>query len=532
MAIPESMLTGVAANIATDILKHHAQSLEGTLVGRMLKWAGLIEPNYYERICDTLAEALELYLKTHPQYRLNCVIAFFRDAATARQIGDYILDRRAIDQSEIQQAIEKYLVNDNVGKVLIGSGELRPDEIIPSLLECYRQVLIKRMSIPQVSILMEIMDRSNAEIEEIRGSEERLKAVVQQLASRVNDQTELLERIATGVEEIKHRLGMDRSRKAIRAEITLSLDAASRSAIFESGGLCSGYILRAMPDSYFLAQEFREDRRDLRDALSKALAEFNVQPMCADDFLWPGPILCKISALIQGTPFGVYQLTSSQNRNIHLELGIAVGLGRPFILVKDREAEISTLCRGLDYYPIDSYLELKYEMGQKVRPFLTNVAEYRAHELPEPGSQRTAIIAHGDLDAIDFCVSVAKVIKEYGLTPMILGDSTSKISHYLQLEGIPSQILGDMEGTQLNEVIGTIQAARLGIYRIDSDSSSDTFLALGASIGLNRPGFLTHKSGTNVPSNLGGLSTLEFSSYGDLRKSILMRYGGLLKRYS
>lgn len=108
---------------------------------------------------------------------------------------------------------------------------------------------------------------------------------------------------------VKQHLGMDRPRATIAEEIKAALDVATHGAMFEPDGLCSGYPLQPMPDRYFVAQEFSANRDDLRGALADALKAFEVQPVCADDFLWSGHILCKISALIQSTPFGVYQLT-------------------------------------------------------------------------------------------------------------------------------------------------------------------------------------------------------------------------------
>ncbi len=76
MPIPESFTpaaisAGVLTNIATDILEHHAQALEGTLAGRMLKLAGLIEPNFDDRLRDTLSKALRIYFETHPNYKIG-----------------------------------------------------------------------------------------------------------------------------------------------------------------------------------------------------------------------------------------------------------------------------------------------------------------------------------------------------------------------------------------------------------------------------------------------------------------------------
>jgi len=529
---PAVLTAGILTNIATDILEHHTQALEGTLVGRMLKWAGLIEPNFDDRLRDTLSKALDLYFETYPQYKLTGVMDLFRDPAVARQIGGYILDSKPIDQSEIQQVLDQHLGSDAITKVLIQRRSLEPERIVPDFLECYRRVLSEQLSVPQMAILLEIVDQTDAVIAEMQASEERLAAVVQQVISRVDVQAEKLDGIDASLQAIKQHLGLDRPQAVIIEEIKAALDAAPRGAMFESGGLCSGYPLRPMPGRYFVAQEFRPDRDDLRGALAAALVEFGVQPVCADDFLWAGHLLCKISALIQSTPFGVYQLTTNQNRNVYLELGIAMGLGRPFVLVKDRDAEVSPLAQGLEYYPINSYLELRYELGQKVRPFLADIANYRPQALPPAGSRRAAVIAHGDLDVIDFCVPVAKMIAEYGLTPVILGDPTGKLARYLRLEGVPHHIIGSTGRMRLDETVAAIRSARLGVYRIEKTGAPDTFLALGVSMGLNRPGLLIRRADYDLPSDVKGLSALRFTSYTGLKQSFPEQFGHLLRRYS
>jgi hypothetical protein len=302
--------------------------------------------------------------------------------------------------------------------------------------------------------------------------------------------------------------------------------------MFEPGGICAGYHLRAVPDRYFLAQAFTLERADLRLALAAALAEFGMQPLTADEMYWPGHILCKIGALIRSTPFGIYQLTVNQNRNVYLELGMAMGLGRPFILVKDRDAEVSPLTQGLEYYSINSYLELRYELGEKVRPFLTDIACFRPSALPPVSSQRTAVLVHGDLDVLDFCVPVAKILKRYNLTPIILGDPTGKLTFFLSRESIPHVILDSAGRVRLEEVAATIQSARLGIYRIDKSGTSDGFVALGMSMGLNRPGLLIHHAADEPPTDVQGLGALKYTATSGLERAIEDTFGSLLQRYS
>jgi len=334
-----------------------------------------------------------------------------------------------------------------------------------------------------------------------------------------------------GSHELKQLLGIDRAKASLIAELQEALKITSRGALFAEGGLCSGYMVEPMADNYFIAQEFSVSRNDLRAALTQALAELDVAPICADDSLWSGHILCKIGALIQCTPFGVYQLSVSQNRNVYLELGMAIGLGRPFILVKDREATVSPMFEGFEYYSINSYIQLRYEFGDKVRPYLAGIVKYVRPKLPVAGSARTVVIAHGELDSIDFCVPIARTIARHNLIPVILGDPNGKISFYLEREKIIHQIVGNAGRIQLEETLSAIQSARFGVYRVEKVCAPDTFLALGISIGLGRPGFLTHLADHDTPADVKGLSALNFTSYSDLERSFTVTYEHLLTTY-
>jgi hypothetical protein len=350
----------------------------------------------------------------------------------------------------------------------------------------------------------------------------------------MDSQTDIESSVASVADshQLRQLLGIDCSRAGLASELKQALKTIPRGSLFDDGGLCSGYTLRPMADHYFTAQEFSANRNDLRAALTEALAEFDVTPTCADDTLWSGHILCKIGALIQCTPFGVYQLSVSQNRNVYLELGMAIGLGRPFILIKDRAADVSPLFEGFEYYSINSYIELRHELGDKVQPYLAGIINYARPKLPVAGCAQTAVIAHGELDSIDFCVPIARTIARHNLTPVILGDPTGKISLYLEREKVVHQIVGNAGRIQLDETLSAIQAARFGVYRVEKVSAPDTFLALGISMGLSRPGFLTHLANQDTPADVRGLSALGFTSYSDLDRSFSAAYEHLLTSYS
>jgi len=210
MPIPEpftvaALGAGVLTNLASDILKHRAQALEDTLAGRMLKWAGLIEPGFNDRLQDAIAHALELYFETYPQYQLSGVMSFFGDPAAGNLIGSYILDRQPLNENDVRQALEAHFGGDPISVLYMRQKGLDPQRIIPDFLECYRKVLNQQLSVPQIAIMLKIVEQTDTVIAEIQASEERMKGVVQQAIQRIEQQDETLDQIAGGIETIKQR---------------------------------------------------------------------------------------------------------------------------------------------------------------------------------------------------------------------------------------------------------------------------------------------------------------------------------------
>ena len=220
----------------------------------------------------------------------------------------------------------------------------------------FKSSVLKNQAAFQKAVLTEAVDNAALLGEMQTYMEQRFDIALQQL----DQHTTLLQQIVANTEVIKKGLGLDRSQEEIRAEIQTSIDT-TRPALFDMGGLCAGRPLTPTTDRFFVAQEFSEDRDDLLNALGAALAGRNLKPYRADQDVEAGAILCKIAAKIQTTLFSVFELTKTQNRNVYLELGMAIGLRRPFVLVKEVEAEVSPLAQGLDYYAIRSYAGMRRE---------------------------------------------------------------------------------------------------------------------------------------------------------------------------
>lgn len=351
-----------------------------------------------------------------------------------------------------------------------------------------------------------------AVLKEAKGNREALKTLESLMFSKFDlIITVLLNFKEDLLNEVRRLLTIDRPKETIATEIEASIIAYPSGLIF-----CDEYPHEIYPDRYFIAQEFSDNKSDLRKSIDKAMNQFELSSIRADDFYWGDSILCKIGSLILSTPFGIYQLSKSQNRNVHLELGIAMGMGKPFVLVKDRAAEVAKLIRDIEYYQINSYLETSYELGDLLQKFVTNIGNFSPKKLLATSPQSTAVIAHGNLEHIDIGVTIAKQLAKYNYTPLILGEFDEKLARYLENEGITPSF-----ATTRDEIVSAIQTSSFGVYRTDKIASADTFVELGIAIGLNQPFFLIINSQNEPPpSDLNGLSTLSFHGFTDLERKL------------
>jgi hypothetical protein len=102
----------------------------------------------------------------------------------------------------------------------------------------------------------------------------------------------------------------------------------------------------------------------------------------------------------------------------------------------------------------------------------------------------------------------------------------------LEDAGIPHQVVTGTGKTQLDAVTQAIQASRFGIYRVDAECSPDAFLTLGIAIGLDRPWAIVSREGATLPSDIRGLSGVEFRSFSQLGEQFLRRFGDFLDQYA
>ena len=229
-----------------------------------------------------------------------------------------------------------------------------------------------------------------------------------------------------------------------------------------------------------------------------------------DQDIRPGHILCKMAAKIQTTAFSIFDLPQSQNRNVYLELGMAIGLGRPFVLIKEEGVELPSLVKGLDYFGFTSHTSLRREVGERIQ-----VGQFSAI-LPQEDvpTTDTYFVADGEFEQEDFREAIRNALRIYPVH-----------SVYLTEEQIGPQI-------RLAQLIHDIQASRFGVYRIDAPASANSFLALGIAVGLNKPWLLVTREGADLPADVCGLSNFNFRSFLHLETEFAGQCGEFLQRYA
>jgi hypothetical protein len=119
---------------------------------------------------------------------------------------------------------------------------------------------------------------------------------------------------------------------------------------------------------YFVAHEFSAEKRDdLRRAIEKALAGSGLRPYYADNEVREGHIFKdKILPKIHATRFGIYDLSNPEKPNVFMELGAAIGMGKPYFIICRQGTDLPSDVLGLDRIEYESYAHLTKELKAKI----------------------------------------------------------------------------------------------------------------------------------------------------------------------
>lgn len=480
---------------------------------------------------DLYIDAFELALEQEKP-RLRKYIATDGEITLSRESIHQVLHRTlrispseatftTLTSDDFLKAIETSIVQKDL--LILGGATLSAEDYA----QLMRTLVRKATALFQISVSRDPQKFSHVMVEETTNSKRLLSEAQEFLELRfgaVNEllasHSTLLQMILANTEDFRNRL-VEAEPYVGQSSYSLVNGRIHESQLFGPKGFCFGWTTSTDSDQFFVAQAFTEDKEDLLLALTMAMAPQGLRAYRADYDLNPGHILCKIASKIQSTRFGVFELTSTQNRNIYLELGLAIGMGRPFVLVKKIDAELPSLVQGLDYYTLKSYSGLRTELGDKTQRLLLNIARCPRLLIENPEQTNTYVIAHGDHDMPeDFTLALATALENRGLTPIILGQNPEYLQTTLASEGIASKSIYTAGLTNLDATVQAVQASKFGIYRIESSCSADTYLALGLAMASARPWYLATRRGSQVPSDLRGITSLQFRNFQDLRAQV------------
>lgn len=179
----------------------------------------------------------------------------------------------------------------------------------------------------------------------------------------------LVERFARGWDDNNYMLCItERGLRALE-EIEASRDSDAASAAVQVDAQPQ---MGVGSSQYFVAHDFTAAQTDdLRDAISKALGGSGLAPCYADAELRQDHVsVDKILDRIRSARFGIYEASDPDNPSVFLELGAALAMGVPSIIICREGTQLPTDLQGVDRIEYKSHLDLTEQLREKLKPYL------------------------------------------------------------------------------------------------------------------------------------------------------------------
>jgi hypothetical protein len=144
-------------------------------------------------------------------------------------------------------------------------------------------------------------------------------------------------------------------------EFVRTLSPESKSYCFKIGTQCSKEI-SVNQKQVFVGMPFRKKFEDVyKLGIVPVLEKHKLKPWKADEEPSNIDILCKICENLQESKYAIMNITD-WNANVLFEVGLAYGLGKNVILIKDKESEVPVDLRGMEYRQYESIEDLSKEL--------------------------------------------------------------------------------------------------------------------------------------------------------------------------
>jgi hypothetical protein len=121
----------------------------------------------------------------------------------------------------------------------------------------------------------------------------------------------------------------------------------------------------SLKGEYFISAEISD--LEMLKAIESAFEGSGLQAIYGSEAMQKGDFLQQRIEQIRRTKFGIYHLTSPENGEVLLEIGVAVALGKEVILLYKKGAPISGLLKSLSSIEYEHFSDLAEKLKKRIR---------------------------------------------------------------------------------------------------------------------------------------------------------------------
>ena len=273
---------------------------------------------------------------------------------------------------------------------------------------------------------------------------------------------------------------------------------------------------------YFVGRPLNPENADeLTKVLTGVFGHLGYAPCEAAPGVEGPSLLLNVCQEIFATRFGVFDL-SSRNSNVYLELGIALGLNRPVVVVAREKTPLPPALAG---HNVVTYADAS-DLGVKLARLCERGFPPAAQSVP------------------DYCYFCGRACGGMSTPPdenmyLVLHESKllwralmqSLTPHLAGYHLYPVYLVERVSGPALCDVRRKVLAAQFALCHLGALSSESSFLALGMAIGSRAPWILLAEKGRGpVPADLRGVERIEYTTLSDLEGRLTGALGSFLGR--
>ena len=327
------------------------------------------------------------------------------------------------------------------------------------------------------------------------------------------------------------------------------------------GGLWPEYKIYERQKCFVGHSREAEWRDDILSACAKVLPKFGLEPWYAADHFDPTkPLRDKVVELIANARYGIYDLSSWQDRsgrwhvprNVLIELGMAITLNRPALLLRhtsNKTLPLPACLQGVDFVEFAGETTLKRAMEERlpqwfdVPPdrdwlnrfciFGNRVCDFR-EEHPRARQWGYEILCCHVSDGLDKDhPGFQKAEREE-----VRGAFEDVFSRYrdLVLDYLDELLLIDGYRFILCSHCQTVRSTPFVVYRILPHTPAEVFIAIGMSIALETlfeydiPKVLLVRQEQDLPSLLRGYEVVEAVNSSEVKRKLKVFIPAVMQR--